>query len=111
MLIGSKSFIEKFKNELKPSIFVLYQNYPNTFNPNTFIRFAIPVESRVKITIYNCLGELITNLIDDVMKEGNYELGWYAKNFSSGSYLYRIEAIPLNSSKQFTQVNKMTLIK
>lgn len=88
-----------------PAQYELSQNYPNPFNPITTIRFSLPTETRLKINIYNMLGELVQTLA-----EGNYEAGYHkvtlnASSLPSGAYIYRIE------SDAFVQVKKMLLLK
>ena len=55
-----------------PKQYELYQNYPNPFNPTTTIRYGLPKESRVKIIVYNILGEMITTLVNDSQDAGNH---------------------------------------
>ena len=88
-----------------PDKFLLYQNYPNPFNPATTIKFALPIEGRVKINVYSILGQLVETLVDKEMKSGNHEVKFNAKHLPSGIYLYRIE------SSSFTSVKKMVLLK
>ena len=56
-----------------PISYELYQNYPNPFNPSTTIKFAVPKESDVNLSIYNVLGELVSTLVNEEMKPGYYE--------------------------------------
>ncbi|MDY0081888.1 MAG: YCF48-related protein [Ignavibacteriaceae bacterium] len=88
-----------------PVSYELYQNYPNPFNPVTTIKFALPKESNVNISIYNILGELVTTLVNGQMKAGYYEYEFNASQFSSGVYIYKIKA------DNFIQSKKMTLMK
>ena len=111
LVVGTQSYVDNLINQSKPTSFVLYQNTPNPFNPATWIRFAVPVESRVRISIFNTLGELVRVVADEVVKEGYYEREWNAANAASGVYFYEIEANPLNGSKPFLQTKKMILIK
>lgn len=83
----------------------LAQNYPNPFNPTTSIRFVIPEETHVKLTIYDVTGKEIAVLIDGLKKPGEYESVFNAKNLSSGIYFYVLEAGSYKFSK------KMALIK
>lgn len=95
-----------------PTEFRLEQNYPNPFNPTTAIRFSLPIESQVQLTVYNTLGQLVAGLIDGIQTAGEHSISWDATNFSSGVYLYRIEAIGItDGSKTFRSVGKMILTK
>jgi hypothetical protein len=94
-----------------PKSFVLYQNYPNPFNPITTIKYIIPVQSQVKVIIYNSIGEKITELVNSNQKAGSYQLSWDAENVSSGIYFYSIEAIPTNGTNLFQSVRKMIILK
>jgi len=88
-----------------PSEFVLYQNYPNPFNPSTTIRYQLPKQGQVKLHIYNILGQLVTSLVDQVQKAGDYTITWHADNLPSGIYFYRIE------TPQYVKTRKLTLIR
>jgi aminopeptidase N len=75
----------------KPSSFTLNQNYPNPFNPSTTIRFEVPKNSRIKLTIYNILGEAVRILSDAIFEEGVYEKTFDAKDLASGVYIYELK--------------------
>ncbi len=92
-------------SELIPEKFNLYNNYPNPFNPSTKIRFDIPVQSLVKISIYDFTGRKILNLLEEQIPAGSYESEFKADNLSSGVYFYRIEA------GSFIQTGRMILLK
>ena len=91
--------------EKTPSEFALYQNYPNPFNPSTMIRYEILKQSKVKITVYNMLGQVVQNLFEGEKAPGNYELNFDASKLSTGVYFYRIEA------GSFSETKKMNLLK
>ncbi|HWP82940.1 MAG TPA: T9SS type A sorting domain-containing protein [Bacteroidota bacterium] len=94
-----------------PASFDLEQNYPNPFNPTTTIRFALPVASRVKLEIYNILGQKITTLLDEERTAGIHPVQWRG-NVASGVYFYRLEATPINDPQnRFVQLRKMVLIR
>ncbi|MDG5767104.1 SusE domain-containing protein [Balneolales bacterium ANBcel1] len=76
----------------QPDDFLLKQNYPNPFNPSTQIRFALPEQSHVNITVYNVLGQRITTLLNETRASGWHEVTFDASGLSSGVFLYRIEA-------------------
>ena len=88
-----------------PSNFELSQNYPNPFNPSTSIKYSIPVDANVKVSIYNIKGELVTTLVNQFQKAGYYTATFNGTDLSSGVYLYKVEA------GNFNQVKKMVLLK
>ena len=89
-----------------PTEFALKQNYPNPFNPKTIISYQIPVNSQVKLSIYNLLGQKLTTLVNKKQTPGKYKVEWDAGDFSTGIYLYRIE-----TDKEFTQTKKLILLR
>ncbi len=88
-----------------PKSFELSQNYPNPFNPVTQIRYSLPVDCKVKLEIYNILGQKVETLVNRRQKVGYKAVKWDADSFSSGIYFYRIEA------GNFTKARKMILLK
>ena len=76
----------------RPAAFELAQNFPNPFNPTTTIRFSLPEESPVRLTLFNALGQQVA-----VLEQGTREAGWHDVRFdagrlASGVYVYRLEA-------------------
>jgi hypothetical protein len=95
-----------------PKEFSLFQNYPNPFNPTTTIRYYLPNASKVTLTVYNVLGQIVNTLVDEIQDAGNQSTDWNADEIGSGLYFYCLEAIDVNDlSNSFIQVNKMVLIK
>ena len=93
-----------------PVEFALRQNYPNPFNPVTTVRYDLPVESLVRLTIYDALGREVRSLVNQIQEPGFKSVIWNARNdfgrpISAGVYIYRIEA------GEFLQTNKMILLK
>ena len=88
-----------------PQSFSLSQNYPNPFNPTTNIKFAVPENSNVKITIYNAVGKEVAVLVNDQFTPGYYNYSWNASNLASGVYFYEM------ITDNFRQVSKMMLMK
>lgn len=91
--------------------FSLMQNFPNPFNPTTVISFTLPLESSVKIRIYNVLGEIVKEFNLGKKETGSYQINWNASNVSSGVYFYSMEALPANGTNGYKSVRKMILIK
>ena len=90
--------------------FLIHQNYPNPFNPVTTLQYDLPKKGLVNITIYDMLGNVINQLVNEVQNSGYKKVQWNAKNnqgqlVSAGVYLYIIEA------GAFRQTKKMILLK
>ena len=95
-----------------PTVYELYQNYPNPFNPTTTIKFALPTQSQVSVTIYDILGREVKDLVNDRLQAGYYHFSWNASRYASGVYFYRIVAQSLTGDrKSFVQVKKLMLVK
>lgn len=75
-----------------PETFVLQQNYPNPFNPSTTIRYALPFSAYVKLMIYNMLGQVVSELVDEEQSAGWKEVRWDESGTSSGVYFYQLIA-------------------
>jgi len=75
-----------------PDRFLLQQNYPNPFNADTVLRFALPRNERVRLQVYNLLGELVATLVEGYCKAGEYEVPFQAGHLASGVYLCRLES-------------------
>ncbi|HLP15004.1 MAG TPA: alpha-amylase family glycosyl hydrolase [Bacteroidota bacterium] len=94
-----------------PHEMVLEQNYPNPFNPSTTLRYGLPVSSRVRLTIYNVLGQEVAEVVNGEQAAGWHTQVWNAP-VSSGMYFYRIEAVGLNAPhKHSVEVKKMLLVR
>ncbi len=94
----------------RPEDFSLSQNYPNPFNPSTKISFDLPVDSKVKLIVYDMFGREMKSLVNSDLTKGRYEYQVEGSNFSSGIYFYKIKAIG-NTGKKFIQTKRMVLLK
>ena len=79
-----------------PNVFALHQNFPNPFNPETEIRYQLPKESNVSITIYNVLGRRVKTLFEGPKEAGYLRTFWNAVDefgypIASGIYFCRID--------------------
>ncbi len=112
---GANFFVMKIKQKLEtgiqqtfenlPTQYVLSQNFPNPFNPNTKIMFSIPKSGFVKLEIYDVLGRKVKELLNQELSVGSYTLDFDASVLSSGIYYYRLIA------KEFIQIKKAVLLK
>ncbi|SVA88813.1 uncharacterized protein METZ01_LOCUS141667, partial [marine metagenome] len=86
------------------------QNYPNPFNPVTTLRYDLPENGLVNITIFDMLGRQVKTLINQTQGAGYKSVIWDATNdfgspVSAGIYLYQIQ------SGIYLQTKKMILLK
>jgi len=93
-----------------PTRYSLSDNYPNPFNPSTTIKFTMPTSGRVKLSIFDIQGRLISTLVDEEYSVGRHEVIWKGRDnsnrsVSSGTYFYRI------TTKGFVETKKMLLLK
>ncbi len=105
-----KTNIIQTDTKMHPSEFVLCQNYPNPFNPETKIKYSLAKNSKVKLVIYNVLGQRVKTLVDEYKTAGNKLAYWDGKDetgneVGSGVYFYKIEA------GDFMQTKKMILLR
>lgn len=88
----------------------LYDNYPNPFNPETTLSFALPKAQNVKLEIYNLKGQLVQTLLNGDLPSGTHRITWNGKDsrnnsVASGIYYYRLTALGQTITK------KMLLMK
>ena len=93
-----------------PLKFTLHHNYPNPFNPTTTLRYNLPEDALVNITIYDMMGRVVKTMVNSQQNAGFKSVRWNATNdagspVSAGLYLYMIQA------GEFRQTKKMLLLK
>jgi hypothetical protein len=88
-----------------PKKFELHQNYPNPFNPATTIKYDLPYPAKVRIDVYNILGQRVLTLVDDNKPAGFHSIQLNAYQLASGMYFYTIKA------DQFVKIKRMLLVK
>lgn len=96
--------------EQVPNQFMLFQNFPNPFNPITKIRFDIPSVGQrhafdVQLIVYDMLGSEIAMLVDKQLSVGTYNIEWNASDYPSGVYFYKLQ------TDDYSVTKKMVLIK
>lgn len=107
---GGVTPVINLKTEILSS-FSLKQNYPNPFNSTTNIIFQIK-DSRhgesltnVKFTVIDVLGKEVATLVNEKLSAGTYEAIWYASQFPSEIYFYRLTA------EDYSEIKRSILIK
>ena len=80
------------ESEELPAEVTLSANYPNPFNPETTIRYALPQAGNVHLAVYDLLGHEVAVLVDQSKPAGNHTVRFGAGNLPSGLYVYRLHA-------------------
>jgi hypothetical protein len=111
LLVGSDAFIKEEIAQLRPSTFVLDQNFPNPFNPSTTILFGVPVTSFVRLSVYSVLGQEVAVLVDGIMQSGFHSAEFHARNCASGTYYVRMRAKDVGEGVEFSTTRKIVLAK
>jgi len=88
-----------------PAAYQLFQNYPNPFNPSTQIRFALPRQSHVNLSVFNLLGQRVATLVNETRSAGMHDVPFDAHRLSSGVFIYRLEA------DGYVETRQMLLVK
>ena len=96
--------------QTRPEVFALADNYPNPFNPETTIKYALPEAVDVRLDIYNMLGQMVRTMVAENQSPGRYVVRWDAtddsgSDLSTGIYFYRLRA------GDFLETKKMLLLK
>lgn len=89
-----------------PENYRLKPNYPNPFNPNTMITFALPERDHVTIHVYAVTGERVHTLVDEEFDAGVHTVEWSADRYASGIYYCVMEA-----QSGFVSTEKMVLLR
>jgi len=99
----TENFVDR--NDLTSLRFDLRQNYPNPFNPTTLIRFDIPLETEVEVSVFDMLGNKVATLIRQRMEAGSHTVSFDGSSLPSGMYFCRIY------TPRFADSKKMILMK
>lgn len=119
LVIGNDEYVseETAKVSGVPNDFVLEQNFPNPFNPETAIRFGLPERSLVTLRIYDLSGREIATVLENVeLPAGRHQRVWSSRDHrgraaSSGIYFYRLTATSAGAPRKFQQTLKMVLAR
>jgi len=88
-----------------PTVSVLHPNYPNPFNPDTLIPYDVAESGQIVVQVYNAIGQLVQQLVNEHQAAGRYRIRWDASRQASG--LYYVELI----AQDFRDIRRMMLVK
>jgi len=89
-----------------PTVFTVYQNHPNPFNPSTQISFALPKAQRVTLKVFDLTGKEVATLLRNEHKAAAVpEVIFEAGQLARGGYFYRLQA------GEFVETKRMVLIR
>ena len=91
--------------ESSADAYKLYQNVPNPFNGTTAIKFYVPENVEVQISVYNMLGEHVADVTNDIFNVGKHEVVFNASNLGQGTYFVRM------TTAGFTATKNMNIVK
>jgi len=100
----------EYSNEIMVDVlnltdYQLFQNYPNPFNPSTSIKYSVPAQSKIKISLYDIIGNEVSTLFEGIQQSGVYNIDLTADNLPSGVYFVSMTA------ENFSKAIKITLMK
>jgi hypothetical protein len=120
LLTMDSKVVNSVETRLEPNTWALEQNYPNPSNPSTTIRYSLPFECKVKLSVYNILGQVVSELVNEEQSAGWKEVQWNAKDVSSGIYFYKLQALQKDGQQldllsgragSFVETKKMLVVK
>ncbi len=85
--------------------------YPNPFNPSTTIRFNLPANGKIRVTVHDILGREVEEIISGKMVSGKQEIVWHTDGTASGVYILKADFNPLGSGETFQLTKKLLLLK
>jgi hypothetical protein len=106
---GTFAYSDAIEVEIRPTEFILHDNYPNPFNPSTIISYELPTDAFVSLRVYNSNGELVAELVNEYQISGRYNKAFSISSqnhmLSSGVYFAELKA------NQMVKRIKMMLLK
>ncbi|MDP7527254.1 MAG: T9SS type A sorting domain-containing protein [Candidatus Marinimicrobia bacterium] len=105
-----ESPLKAFSTPTIPGDYKLHLAYPNPFNPITSLRYDLPEQAQVTLTVYDLMGREVAQLVNTTQEAGYKSIQWdatdsFGKPVSAGVYLYQVRA------GEFVQTRKMALLK
>ncbi|MGE5457443.1 MAG: T9SS type A sorting domain-containing protein, partial [Methanococcaceae archaeon] len=88
------------RDNLIPKEYILRQNYPNPFNPATTIEFSVPKDEWVRLQVFDMLGKVAKEFVNESLSAGNYKISFNAEELASGVYIYKLTTPSVNITKK-----------
>ena len=93
-----------------PERFDLGQNYPNPFNPSTVIPYELPAAARVRLEVFNLLGQRVATLVDEERPAGSHTARWdgtdaAGRAVGAGVYLYRLQGGGMSATRRMLLID------
>ena len=111
-IIDDQNSVSQGKTQIiaLPKEFALHQNFPNPFNPNTSLRYELPIATDVVLVVYDLLGREVIRLVDEHNEAGYHQVIWqgqdkFGRGLASGVYIYRL------ATPNYSHSRKMLLLK
>jgi len=79
------------QNGALPLTIALHPNFPNPFNSGTTIKYDLPEQSQVRLTVYDLVGRTVATLVSEMQPAGRHAIYWDASGISSGTYFYQLQ--------------------
>ena len=98
-------------HSLLPDKFKMSPAYPNPFNPRTTVKYELPIDSELNLSVYDIQGRLVTHLSKGFKSAGYYETIWDASQYSSGIYFIQIQVYDTDRKNNFESMQKIMLVK
>jgi hypothetical protein len=107
---GAQSKLGSGKESI-PIAYALHAASPNPFNPSTLIKFDLPEDSHVSLSVFDVLGRKVAQLVSDTYAAGYHSVSWDASGVASGVYFARFTAMDAHGNAKFIRVSKLLLAK
>jgi len=108
---GDHSYSSEVEIDYIPEDFLLHQNFPNPFNPETMISYQLKETALVRMIVYDVKGEIVEEVENCVKEAGYHRTILIGDRLASGIYFCRLEVVNQSGNIVFRKIIKMTLLK
>lgn len=90
-LLAPVKYVLTDANETSLGFTQLFQNFPNPYKTQTTIPFEISIQAKVKLTVFDILGQQVALLVDQELPPGKHFINFDSKEGKPGLFLYELE--------------------